>query len=321
LLVVDLDELARADAAVVEGWLEALATTLRVTVGVARRHPPAALDPLLSALTCSLLEGEADLAAAVAVPDLDAALAELTDAVGRAPQASVALAALLRQTAELASREGLAAEAAVYSTLLGGAEFREWLSRRPAAHAPEVPGRLRVRVERDGAALVVTLARAEQHNAFDARMREELYDALLLATLDGSIARVELRGEGPSFCSGGDLAEFGAATDLAAAYLVRLERAPWRLLDAIRDRVHVRVHGATIGAGIEIAAFAGRVTASPEAFFELPEVGMGLIPGAGGTVSIPRRIGRWRAAWLMLTGRRVGAETALRWGLVDAGER
>ena len=79
----------------------------------------------------------------------------------------------------------------------------------------------------------------------------------------------------------------------------------------------VRAHGACVGAGTEITAFAGRVIAAPDAFFALPEVRMGLVPGAGGSVSVPRRIGRWRAAWLMLTGERLTAETALRWGLAD----
>lgn len=92
---------------------------------------------------------------------------------------------------------------------------------------------------------------------------------------------------------------------------------PWRLIDRVRDRVTVRVHGAAVGAGIEMAAFAGRLVASPETFFLLPEVEMGLVPGAGGTVSVPRRIGRWRAAWMMLSGARIDTPTALRWGLVD----
>jgi enoyl-CoA hydratase/carnithine racemase len=72
-----------------------------------------------------------------------------------------------------------------------------------------------------------------------------------------------------------------------------------------------------VGAGIELPAFARRVVADRGAFFELPEVGMGLVPGAGGTVSLPRRIGPQRTAWLALTGRRLDAETALSWGLVD----
>ncbi|NNL65223.1 MAG: enoyl-CoA hydratase/isomerase family protein, partial [Myxococcales bacterium] len=79
----------------------------------------------------------------------------------------------------------------------------------------------------------------------------------------------------------------------------------------------VRLHGACVGAGIELAAFAARVHAAEDAFFGLPEIGMGLVPGAGGTVGIPRRIGAQRAARWMLSGARLDRETALSWGLID----
>jgi enoyl-CoA hydratase/carnithine racemase len=77
------------------------------------------------------------------------------------------------------------------------------------------------------------------------------------------------------------------------------------------------VHGAAIGAGVELAAFAQRLVASSDATFGLPEVAMGLIPGAGGTVSIARRIGRERLAALAITGDRIDAAAAAAWGLVD----
>ena len=77
------------------------------------------------------------------------------------------------------------------------------------------------------------------------------------------------------------------------------------------------MHGACIGAGVELPAFAARVVASEGAFFQLPELSMGLVPGAGGTASLPGRIGRQRTAWMALTGERVDLVMALRWGLVD----
>ena len=86
----------------------------------------------------------------------------------------------------------------------------------------------------------------------------------------------------------------------------------------LADRVEARVHGPCVGAGIELPAFAGRVVAAPDTTFRLPEISMGLIPGAGGTVSIPRRIGRWRTLHLALGGGPLGAADALEWGLVDA---
>ncbi|TDV49880.1 enoyl-CoA hydratase-related protein [Actinophytocola oryzae] len=187
---------------------------------------------------------------------------------------------------------------------------------RPPVRAV-APGRTPVRVERDGDLLSVVLDRPERRNALGASMRAALCEALEVAVWDGTVQRVDLSGAGPVFCSGGDLAEFGTATDLVAAYLTRLAQAPWRLVDRVRDKVTVRVGGAAVGAGVEVAAFAGRVVAASDAWFALPEVAMGLVPGAGGTVSVPRRIGRWRAAWLMLTGTRLDAATALEWGLVD----
>ncbi len=130
--------------------------------------------------------------------------------------------------------------------------------------------------------------------------------------------RFALRGNGPSFCSGGDLNEFGTSDDLPRAHLIRAARAPGVLLHNLASRASAQVHGARIGAGIELPAFCAHVTAHREAIFQLPEVAMGLIPGAGGTVSIPRRIGRQRTVLLAATGRALDAPTARDWGLVDA---
>jgi enoyl-CoA hydratase/carnithine racemase len=88
-------------------------------------------------------------------------------------------------------------------------------------------------------------------------------------------------------------------------------------LAAVADRVTAELHGACVGAGIELPALAGRVVATDDVRFRLPEVAMGLIPGAGGTASIPRRIGRHRTAWLALGGGWLDGPTALEWGLVD----
>ena len=77
------------------------------------------------------------------------------------------------------------------------------------------------------------------------------------------------------------------------------------------------MQGACIGAGLELAALAHRVVAAPDARFRLPEVAMGLVPGAGGTATIPGRIGPQLTAWLALTGATVDAATAHSWGLVD----
>ncbi|MCU1600958.1 MAG: hypothetical protein JWO22_1667 [Frankiales bacterium] len=141
-------------------------------------------------------------------------------------------------------------------------------------------------------------------------------EGLEVARYDASVS-VELRGRGASFCSGGDLDEFGTATDLAAAHEVRVNQSAGARVHGVRDRTTAFLHGACIGAGLEVPAFAGRVVAHPDAVLQLPELSMGLVPGAGGTVSVVKRIGRWRTAWMVLSGEPVDAATALQWGLVD----
>ncbi len=128
---------------------------------------------------------------------------------------------------------------------------------------------------------------------------------------------VVLRGNGPSFCSGGDLDEFGIRPDPATAHITRLACSPARLVHHLGQRIEAHIHGSTLGGGIEIAAFASHVVAHPDTVVALPEIGLGLIPGAGGTVSLTRRMGRQRAAALGLTGRTIDAATAQDWGLVD----
>ena len=135
---------------------------------------------------------------------------------------------------------------------------------------------------------------------------------------DHSIATVNVKGEGPCFSAGGDLSEFGSCQDVSEAHQIRQRCMPANALAMAADRYTFHLHGACIGAGIELPAFAGRVVAKPNTYFRLPEVDMGLIPGAGGCVSIPQRIGRQRTNWLAITGIELNAETALGWGLIDA---
>ena len=148
-------------------------------------------------------------------------------------------------------------------------------------------------------------------------MRDGLTEAFKLVAIDPSIEDAHVWGEGPCFSAGGDLTEFGSMRDLAEAHRIRQARMPARYLAQEAHRYTFHLHGACVGAGIEIPAFARHITATPDTFFQLPEIAMGLIPGAGGCVSIPRRIGRQRTNWLAMTGEKLDAEQALAWGLVD----
>lgn len=231
------------------------------------------------------------------------------------PIAAAALELLLDASASADVPSALVLESATYSTLQAGPEHHAWLAtrvrhERPADHDV-------VLVARDGDTLRLTLNRPHVRNAFNAAMREALLDGLEIATLDPSVERVVIDGAGDSFCSGGDLDEFGTSPDVAAGHVIRLARSAASVLNSIRDRVHAELHGACIGAGIELPSFASTVVAHRDTFFQLPELGMGLVPGAGGTVSVTRRIGRWRTAYLALSGIKLDVDTALQWGLVD----
>jgi hypothetical protein len=262
----------------------------------------------------------------VAVTD-EASAERVAAAVQGNPLAATALALHLRASERQAVADALVAESATYSLLQAGPEHARWLADNaatrggrtertagsPRAHEGGDDSE-RVRIERAGTAVHITLARPGARNAVDAAMQQALVDAL--ATV-GDGDEVVVTGDGVVFSAGGDLDEFGSLADPASAHLLRLRRSPALALARVADRATVVVHGACHGAGVELAAFAGRVVARPGTTFTLPEVGMGLIPGAGGTVSLPRRIGRQRTAWLAITGHPLDTDTALRWGLVD----
>jgi enoyl-CoA hydratase/carnithine racemase len=300
-------------------------------VSVLREQPFVAIDlregptdadlaPLRSVPVVSIGVGGECASCDVVVDDHDG-LVQLAQAIERNPQAAVTLVQLLRMNEHLDPLDALVAESLAYATLQGGGEFATWLTSRgnrvrpPEAEPP-------VLVERHDDVLHVELNRPRLHNLYNAAMRDALGDALAIAAADDSVRAVVLSGRGKSFSAGGDLAEFGTVTDSASAHLIRTTANVAPLCVAIGDRLHAEVHGAAVGAGCEIAAFAGHVLATADATFRLPEVSMGLVPGAGGTVSVPRRMGRQRAAWMMLTGEVIDAHSARDWGLVDEiGER
>jgi hypothetical protein len=254
----------------------------------------------------------------VEVDDPAAEAARLSAAARANPQAALVLAGVLRTTGQLTVPAALDVESLAYSTLLAGAGFRRWLELRGPRPLPPPAPREPVLATREGSLLRLTLDRPERRNAYGRELRDALVEMLRLAERDDTIERVRIDGAGPSFCSGGDLDEFGTTPDLATAHFVRTRGGAALPLHRLAARTEVVVHGSCVGAGIELPAFAGRLVAHADTTFRLPEVAMGLIPGAGGTVSIPRRIGRWRTLSVALSGQPVDASTALAWGLVDA---
>jgi Enoyl-CoA hydratase/isomerase len=314
VLIVDADSTA-TDVEIERASMN-LSDAGAITVAVSTRE---LIDPRLTdAVDIAIVRnGSKGPGRLVEATDALAAAAHLQTCVAANPVAALSLSWLLRSSASSSIQGALTQESAVYSTLLGGAEFRSWLQQRGDPRPPDGP--LRVEVTRHGDVLSIVLNRIARRNAVDARMRDALREALGIALVDTSL-HVQISGTGSCFSAGGDLDEFGTATDAAVAHLIRVDASVGAVLDAMRHRVTVRVHGACIGAGIEIPAFAARVVAAADARFSLPELGMGLIPGAGGTVSITRRIGRQRTLWMALTGTQIDVSTAVTWGLIDAVE-
>ncbi len=164
----------------------------------------------------------------------------------------------------------------------------------------------------------VTLNRPKALNAFNVRMRDELYQVLEAVRDDPDVRVTVFRGAGDkAFCAGADLSEFLSASSPVIARQVRFERDVWGLFLSITKPFIAALHGYVLGSGIEIALCCDIRLASEDAQFGLPEVGLGIIPAAGGTQTLPRTIGRAGAMEMLLTGRRITAEEAFRLKLVN----
>ncbi len=279
---------------------------------------PDALAALRTIPALTLAVGSPPPAAAAAVDltleDRERADEAVTRFLG-APDAALAVALLVR-TPPADPWAGLVAESTTYSMLQAGPGFAAWLAARGPAPAPG-PGddSPRIRVEHHGRVTEIVLTRPGRRNALDVRMRDELHEALT-AELSNT-GPVVLRGDGPAFSVGGDLDEFGTFPDPVAAHWVRLGRSLAGRGAQLARRLVVGIHGAAAGSGIELAAFAHHVVAAEHTRIGLPELGLGLIPGAGGTVSIAARAGRQRLLELLLRDGTIPASTAREWGLVD----
>jgi len=164
----------------------------------------------------------------------------------------------------------------------------------------------------------VTLNRPEALNAYNLQMRDELYQVLGAIKDDPEVKVAIFRGAGErAFCAGADLSEFLTAPSPVIARQVRWERDVWGLFLSITKPLIAALHGYVLGSGIEIALCCDIRLASEDVQFGLPEVGLGIIPAAGGSQTLPRLIGGAQALEILLTGRWIKAEEAHRLKLVN----
>jgi enoyl-CoA hydratase/carnithine racemase len=172
--------------------------------------------------------------------------------------------------------------------------------------------------EKVGGIAYIALNRPKVLNAYNTYMRDELYQVLGAIRDDPEIRVVVLKGAGEkAFCVGADLTEFLTAPSPTIARQVRWERDVWGLFLSCPRPVIAALHGYVLGSGIEMALCCDIRIASEDTQFGLPEVGLGIIPAAGATQTLPRVVGRAKALEMILMGSRISASEALDMGLVN----
>ncbi len=168
-----------------------------------------------------------------------------------------------------------------------------------------------------GGIAVLTLNRPQVLNAFNVQMRDDVYAVLEAVRDDPDVRGLLVRGAGDrAFCAGADLTEFGSASSQVIARQVRWERDVWGLWLSIDKPMVAAIHGYCLGSGMEMASVCDLRVAADDAVFGMPEVGLGLLPAAGGTQLLPRLLGQGRALDVLLSGRRFTAGDALRYGFI-----
>ena len=172
--------------------------------------------------------------------------------------------------------------------------------------------------EKSNSIACITLNRPEVLNVYSIKMRDELYQILDAIKDDDDVEVVILKGAGEkAFCAGADLTEFLTAPAPVIARRVRWERDLWGLLLSVPQPIIGALHGYVFGSGLEMALCCDLRIASDDAKLGLPESGLGIIPAAGATQTLPRAIGRAKALEMLLTTHSIDAEEARGIGLVN----
>lgn len=165
---------------------------------------------------------------------------------------------------------------------------------------------------------VITLNRPEVHNAMDDEAAA-LYKQVLDAALgDDAVRAVLVQGAGKSFCSGRDTTMLGhrARDESDYHFVLRHQQGRYRVLDSPKPFI-AAVKGAVIGGGCEMALVCDIRVSSSDLKMGLPEINYGILPDTGGTQYLTNLIGPSRTKYMVMTGERIDAATALEWGAVD----
>ncbi len=173
-------------------------------------------------------------------------------------------------------------------------------------------------ITKKGHVAYITLNRPRALNAYNVAMRDDLYEVLSAIRVDDEVRVVVVKGSGDkAFCAGADLTEFLTAPSVAEARRIRAVRDLWKLFLSVPQPLVAALHGYVLGSGLEIALFCDLRIASDDVVFGLPEVGLGILPGAGGTQTLPRVMGLSWSLDMLLTNRRLNSDEAYQYRLVS----
>lgn len=175
-----------------------------------------------------------------------------------------------------------------------------------------------IRVERSSGRATVVIDRPDKLNALNADTITELDAAFAELADDADVGGLVITGAGDkAFVAGADIAELAKMGPIDGIGVSRKGQDAFRRLERMGKPVVAAVNGYALGGGMELALACHLRVASEKARFGLPEVKLGIIPGYGGTVRLPRIVGRGRALEMILTGEMIDAERAREMGLVN----
>jgi enoyl-CoA hydratase len=166
----------------------------------------------------------------------------------------------------------------------------------------------------DGYALV-QFNRPDVLNALNMKLMEELVDAFEALDRENDVRCIILTGNEKAFAAGADIKEMADAS--AVEMLIRDQFARWDRIRKIKKPIIAAVSGFALGGGCEVAMSCDIIIASETAKFGQPEINIGVMPGAGGTQRLTRAVGKYKAMEMVLTGKMISGEEAMRWGLVN----
>ncbi len=171
--------------------------------------------------------------------------------------------------------------------------------------------------KKDGVAYI-TLNRPKALNVYNIKMRDELHQVFGAVREDDEVKVGIIQGAGDrAFCAGADLSEFLTAPPPVFARQARFDRDIWSVFLSVPQPIIAALHGYVLGSGVEIALFSDIRIAADNTQFGVPEMGLGIIPAAGATRTLPAVVGRGYAMEMLLSGRYIKAPEALRMGLVN----